>query len=498
VSAKPATSTNRLTGAMPARRRDRLGARSLALTGLVLAVAPLLASGGSGTARNLLPHEVELLALAAAPGGTRALVTLQTTMSTVPANFQTEPQRRSAIADAQVAFAAQLSGFNGRIVHSYAAFPIVLVNADRATLGYILGLGNVRGVQEDHANQAMDNSNDLTMNTGGAWNSGFAGADEVVAVLDTGVQESHPFLSVDGTGTSRVVAELEGCFSGAGGAVAGVASLCPGGVYSETGNPNGHLDGTNCDTSIGTCEHGTHVAGIAAGTGTYVGGNDENGAAIRANLMPIQVFSCYDPGSGCVIEAFDSDIIAAMDLVHYATVNTTYRIAAVNLSIGISGSHYTSDCDAAATAYKTAIDSLRDIDAIATVIAAGNDGFTDGVDYPACVSSAISVAATDNDDNLAPFSNSSAFVSLYAPGVAVYSSMPTDAYGYLSGTSMAAPQVAGGLAILQSKFGHQASVAQLLTILQKTGKPVIANGYTRARIDIGAATDTFFVDGFGD
>jgi subtilisin family serine protease len=471
----------------------------VALTSLLLGVTPSFASTGSGMPRNLLPHELKLLDLAAAPGGTRVLVTLQTTIdATTSVNLPTELQRRSVIADAQVGFAAQLSGFNGHIVRRYGAFPIVLANLDQAALGHILALGNVRGVQEDHANQALDNSNDVTMNAPVAWNSGFAGSDEVVAVLDTGVQESHPFLSIDGTSTSRVVADLEGCFSGVGGAVPGVSSFCPGGVPSETGDPNGHLDGANCDTSIGSCEHGTHVAGIAAGTGAYVGGNDENGAAIGANLMPVQVFSCYNPGSGCVLEAFDSDIIAALEWVHYAAVNTTYRIAAVNLSVGISGSHYTSDCDASATAYKTAIDTLRDTDAIATVIAAGNDGFTDGVDYPACVSSAISVAATDNLDNVASFSDSSAFVSLYAPGVDVYSSMPTGAYGYLSGTSMAAPQVAGALAILQSKFNHQATITQLLTILQKTGKPVSANGYARTRIDIGAASDDIFVDGFGD
>jgi subtilisin family serine protease len=478
--------------------RKRRNIFSLACACLLLGAAQFVSGPAYGVERNTLPHEERLLALAAAPGGTRVLVTLQTLVDTASVNGMVEQQRHSVIADAQATFAARLAGSSGRVVHGYRAFPIVLVQVDQAALEYILGLNSVRGVQENHANHVLDNSNDVVMGASGAWNSGFSGNDEIVAVLDTGVQESHPFLSIAGTTGSRVVAELEGCFSGVGGSATGVSSLCPGGVYSETGDPNGHLDGTHCDLSVGGCEHGTHVAGIVAGTGTYVGGNNENGAAIGANIMPVQVFSCLDGGSGCAIAAFDSDIIAALDWVHYAAVNTTYRIAAVNLSLGVSGSHYTSDCDATASAYKTAIDTLRNTDAIATVIAAGNDGFTDGVDYPACVSSAISVSATDNLDNLASFSNSADFVSLYAPGVAVYSSVPGSGYGYLSGTSMAAPQVAGAFAILQSKFNHQATIDQLLTILQKTGKPVSANGYARARIDIGAAADDILVDGFGD
>jgi subtilisin family serine protease len=184
--------------------------------------------------------------------------------------------------------------------------------------------------------------------------------------------------------------------------------------------------------------------------------------------------------------------------VHDRAVNSTYHIAAVNISFGVSGSHYTAYCDDVASAYKTAIDTLRDSDQIATVIAAGNDGFTDGLGYPACVSSAVSVAATDNTDAVAAYSNTAPFVTFYAPGDSVYSSIPVDAYGYMSGTSMAAPQVTGALAVLQSKFAHQATVAQLLTLLQKTGKAITANGYTRARIDVGAAVDDIFLDGFGD
>jgi subtilisin family serine protease len=465
----------------------------------MLAAASMFLAAGSAHAapRALLPHEQKLLAQAAAPGGVRVLITLRTAVDTRGHARLTETQRRNAIADAHANFDAEVSGFNAHIVRKYGAFPIVLANVDATTLQHVLDLSDVEGVQADQVLRPLDNSTNAVIGASTAWNAGFFGTGEVIAVLDTGVQESHPFLTSDGT-ASRIVPELEGCFSGVGGSTTGVTSLCPGGVYSETGDPNGNLDGTNCAVTIGGCDHGTHVAGIAAGYGDYSGGNSENGVATSAWIMPVQVFSCVDSGGSCLIGAYDSDVINALSWVHDRAVNTAYHIAAVNLSIGVTGSHYTSNCDSTATAYKNAIDTLRNTDQIATVISSGNDGFTDGVDYPACISSAITVAATDNTDVLQPYSDSASFVSLYAPGNDVFSSIPNNGYGYMSGTSMAAPQVSGALAVLQSKYSGQATLDQLLTQLQKTGKPVTANGYTRPRIDLAAAVDQIFSDGFGD
>jgi len=470
-------------------------ARSLYLRVVMLTLASAFSHQAASAPRALLPHEHELLATAAAPGGARVLITLRTAVDTSAHGPFTESQRRTLIADAHATFAAELSGFTARVIRKYSQFPIVLANVDAVALQHVLDLDDVAGVQADQALQRLDNQTDAVIGAPMAWSSGFSGADEVIAVLDTGMQESHPFLSTGGT-TSRVIAELEGCFSGVGGSTSGVTSLCPGAVYSETGDPSGHLDGANCDLSIAGCEHGTHVAGIAAGTGVYSGGNNENGVAVAAGLMPVQVFSCASSGGSCALAAFDSDVISALEWVHDRAVNTAFHIAAVNLSLGVAGSHFTTYCDSASTAYKNAIDTLRNTDQIATVISAGNDGFTDGVDYPSCISSAISVAATDNNDVVESYSDSAPFVSLYAPGNVVYSSIPDSNYGYMSGTSMAAPQVSGAFAVLQSKYAHQATVSQLLTILQKTGKPISANGYTRPRLDLGAATDAIFVDGF--
>ncbi|GAA0720696.1 hypothetical protein GCM10009105_30350 [Dokdonella soli] len=445
---------------------------------------------------DLLPHESELLARAADLGGTRVLVTLDTPVDTTATLVPlTESGRRDIIAASESGFASKLAGFNAQIIRAYDAFPILLVHVDAPALQHILDLTEIRGIQEDHVLQPLDNATNAVIHATTAWAAGERGAGQVVAVLDTGMQASHPFLTTDGT-ASRVITSLSGCFSGNGsGTVPPLYSFCPGDVASHTGNAN---DGEPCYNYPGYsgCEHGTHIAGIAAGNGFYPSGNSQGGVAPMANLMSVDVYTCYWNGSTCLVVAYDSDVIAGLNWVHHEWVYTPYFISSVVISAGQTGADYTTYCDTLASAYKTAIDTLRNSDAIPTVIASGNDGFVDGVDYPACVSSAFSVAATDNSDVVASFSNSASFLSLYAPGVSVYSSIPTSTYAYLSGSSMAAAQVGGALALIQSNEGHQYSVSKLLTILQKAGKPITARGYTVSRIDIGAGFDVIFIDGF--
>src|SRR5208283_4148967 len=94
------------------------------------------------------------------------------------------------------------------------------------------------------------------------------------------------------------------------------------------------------------------------------------------------------------------------------------NIAAANLSLG-SGS-YTSNCDY--YSIKPAIDQLRNV-GIATVVASGNGSSSNSISYPACVSTAVSVGATDDSDDVESFSNSDRYLSLLAPGYDVSSSV---------------------------------------------------------------------------
>lgn len=187
------------------------------------------------------------------------------------------------------------------------------------------------------------------------------------------------------------------------------------------------------DTNASDCAgHGTHVAGTIGGS-TY-------GVAKGVRLVALRVLDCE--GGGYV-----SDMISALDWV---VAHKPSGPAVVNMSLGF-------DVDARSGAIAGLVDQAvnRVIGAgIPVVVAAGNDGDKNvsACDYsPARVPAAITVGASDDTDARASFSNLGGCVDLYAPGVDVLSSWWTSntAAGYLDGTSMAAPHVAGAIARLQ-------------------------------------------------
>ncbi|MEV1172780.1 S8 family serine peptidase [Nonomuraea sp. NPDC049784] len=298
---------------------------------------------------------------------------------------------------------------------------------------------------------------------------GHTGAGQAVAVLDTGIDRDHPWFG------NRIVDEA--CFSAV---EAGVESLCPNGQTTQTGSGSADATTAKClADGVNLCEHGSHVAGIAAGTG---------GVAPGANIVAVQVFSRVDDEGVCgepsCLLAFESSLRQAMDYV--ATLNQP--IAAVNLSLG--GELSETDCDASeeGVIFKQKIDTLL-TKGIATVVAAGNEYF-EGASYPACISSAVAVGANDNNDAIADFSNRGAIVDLFAPGVEIESSIPDNQTAVFSGTSMASPHVAGALALMKAN-SPGTPMADLINTLKTTGRPYVyeANGtqVTTPRLDLAAA-----------
>jgi subtilisin len=302
---------------------------------------------------------------------------------------------------------------------------------------------------------------------------GFIGSGQTVAVIDTGVDRTHPMLS------GRVLSEA--CFALRSQFLWITSGDCGGGAASAQGAGTG----APCTATTGLdCSHGTHVAGIAAGSGN--GTTLPSGVAPGANIISIQVFHREnDPGTCAAAQTSapclltrESDIIAALN--HVFSLRNIFNIASVNLSLG--GGAPIPLCDFSAE--KPAIDNLRSVN-IATVAAAGNNGSPVGQTAPGCISTAISVGAVDSTDTVASFSNSSQTLQLLAPGVSITSSVPGGGLGSKSGTSMATPHVTGAFAVLRQAMPG-ASVATLQNLLRQTGRPITdpRNGVVTPRIRI--------------
>lgn len=322
-----------------------------------------------------------------------------------------------------------------------------------------------------------------------ATNAGADGTGMAVAILDTGVLATHNFFG------GRVVSEA--CFSGT-----GATSNCPGGVNALTG-----AGAAAPCTFTPDCQHGTHVAGIAAGAKGSAWfeawGASFNGVAPGASIVAVDVFSRFDDatsGNFCrtshtpspCIAANTTDILSGLSFV--AALPASMKVVSVNLSLG-SGI-FPMDCpgDSLAPIIMT-LRSLR----IATVIASGNDGSSTGVANPACIPAAITVGATYkylspyswSSNYIANFSDSSPQVELLAPGVGVVSSTSqgNSLFMSLSGTSMAAPHITGAWAVVRQK-NPAGDVPFVLTCLQSTGQPETdqRNNVTTPMIDVEQAS----------
>ncbi|MBD1537360.1 S8 family serine peptidase [Arthrobacter sp. S13_S34] len=191
--------------------------------------------------------------------------------------------------------------------------------------------------------------------------------------------------------------------------------------------------------------HGTHVAATVGG--------QIHGVAKSAVLVPVRVLDCN--GSG-----YYSDVIAGLDWV--ATDHRDGSPAVVNLSLGGPTSKM----------LDVAVQNVIN-DGVAAVVAAGNSAIDACNSSPARLPAALSVAASDSSDRQASFSNYGVCVDLYAPGVGISSAWHTSttATASASGTSMAAPHVAGAAVLLlaQDPLLTPAQVSETIVSAAVTG-----------------------------
>ena len=377
--------------------------------------------------------------------------------------------RSAAISRAQDGLLAELAaaGKSPLKSHKYTYIPYMAMKVDSAALDALLASDSVISVHEDKLARPRLDKSVPRIAAAQLQAAGITGKDVVVAVIDTGVDKLHPFLK------GSVVSEA--CYSTTE-KEDKVTSLCPGKVEESTAGDSAMPYVGACPQ--GHCGHGTHVAGIVAGR-SGASKSPGPGVAAGTGIIAIQVFSRHDFNDDCedgapCIQSYDSDQIRAMERVK--ALRATYNIAAVNMSIG--GGQYTStaECDTDNDAMKLIIDSLI-LSGTATVVSTGNEEYCGSTGAPACISTAISVGATDRNDEIDDYSNSASFMSLLAPGSAITSAVPRadGTYEAWDGTSMAAPHVAGAWALLK-QAKPDATVSDILNAFVSTGVEITDTG----------------------
>jgi subtilisin family serine protease len=394
----------------------------------------------------------------------------------------------------QEAVKDDLAGTDADVVRDYRLLPYLLVDAGPDAVEQLSDDDRVVTLQEDvpeapslNSSLPVINASDNDANPLNDTNSlGWDGTGRAVAILDTGIDEDHPFSD------NRIVSEA--CYSTP--ANSDQHSLCPNGNTSQTGAGAANAETAQClNGTTNLCAHGSHVAGIAAGDGTGDSGAPRRGVADDARIIAIQVFTRFDKDSECgpdpndnpCVRTYPSDQIAGLQRVLAVDGTLSQDIVAANMSLGDT-SNNTTACDT--DARKTAIDNLITAN-IAPVISAGNEGHPAGVGTPGCISTAITVGATEDDDDIADFSNRGSLLDLFAPGVSIDSSVPDDAYANFDGTSMAAPHVTGAWAVLREAYPSR-TVAQILADLRNTGQTITypnpaGGNFTTPRIELLAA-----------
>lgn len=423
----------------------------------------------------------------AATGKVRVIVTLSLNRRFRPGGHlppELAATQRADISGRQSDLLQSVGGNGVEHVRRFQEVPQMALTVNAAALDKLAASPLVESIAEDAISRRML---DLSVPRIGSPTLGaqnLKGTGKAVAVLDTGVDKNHSML------LGSVVSEA--CYSNAGtvGVLAGSGytsqTACPGGFVVSTAANSAMPYGGTCPA--GECDHGTHVAGIAAGRNNGL----FSGVAPAANVIAIQVFTVFnDTGAGycggfgfsCVL-SYTSDQMAGLERV--AALRNTFSIASVNMSLG--GGSNTTNCDS--DPRKPIIDTLRS-HGIATVISSGNNGFTNSMGAPGCISSAISVGATTDAETVASYSNSVSFLNLLAPGSSINSAIPGNLYDSWNGTSMAAPHVAGAFALLKQARPN-ASVTEMLTALASTGVPITdsKNGLTKPRIQVNTAASS--------
>ncbi len=355
---------------------------------------------------------------------------------------------RAALSTFEARAASQKGAVASPVVIRHEYFGVLNAVAVRAPREVIEELAKVPGVvrvsRDERVKADLSQSVPL-VGAPEAWALGLTGEGVVVAVVDTGIDYTHP--------------DLGGCL-GPGCRVLGGYDF-----VNQDADPKDD-DG-----------HGTHVAGIVAANGSL------KGMAPDAHLLAFKVLDEWGEGTA-------SDVIAGIEraLDPDNDPATPDGADVINLSLGGSG-----DPD---DPVSQAVDNAAEA-GVVVVVAAGNSGRLgySTIESPGCARRAITVGATNKADSLQAFSSKGPAAvtdgikpDIVAPGAFINSTLPGGAYAPFSGTSMAAPHVAGAAALLRQRdpaLAPDAVKSLLMTSARDLGLDPFAQG--AGRLDVAAA-----------
>lgn len=372
----------------------------------------------------------------------------------------------------------------GAVVQRFSAVPVVHLRIPGRLLDELARDPDVVGLSPIRSARALRKEGRALMKVGDVRARGFNGRGIGIAVLDTGVDYTHPELAPAGSGSGAKTVTL--------------------------------LDAVDNDQDPRDQEgHGTAVAGIAAGS--------DGGVAPQATVVAVRVLDAKGEGTS-------AQIMAGLDAV-LANVRggNPHNIRVLNMSLGGYDDDWppgTGSCDSLDPAFATALRALTEA-GVLVVVAAGNGGCSRGVAWPACLASALAVGAVYDDeicmdpipspfgclltqisfgkgqcmrdgcsqdtkaDRIACYSDSGVKLGVWAPSHCARA--PKKGGGYedcFGGTSAAAPYTAGVATLLAQAYpGH--GPAAIRKALEETGKARTddRNSITRNRVEAPAAFD---------
>ncbi len=400
--------------------------------------------------------DIEVLVTLRLPDGARSLGVLSSQA----------PARRAFLRRLGEELESEYAPFGVRLAWAYESIPALLLRIPASAVPALAGDPRVERIRLNGKVRVLDAEGEGLMKVPELRAAGVDGTGVTVAVIDTGIDYTHPELPL-GTKTIN--------------------------LYDAIDHDGDAQDGYG---------HGTPVAGIIAGL--------QSGVARGAKVAAVRVLDNRGEGT-------DANVLEGLDAVLASvTAGNPHGIRVVNMSLG----GYFDDtkppepgsCDAQAPDYKAAFDLLSQA-GVLVVAASGNGGCTNGIVLPACVSNALAVgavydAAVDSiffgrgqclptgcsdgvpaADAITCYSDSSDRLDVLAPSHCAEA--PRRGGGYIScfgGTSGAAPYASGVAALL---FGAEplCGPVEVKAAMRSTGTPIAdtRNGIIRNRLDAPAA-----------